>query len=169
MAPRPRRQIGIDLAGEDTAVLADQPGQGAGLLIETRDLSEEAARLGIRCPVSIFPELARRVDSSAVLVRLRDVLRATERDPKTELLRAVVLRGEQRDPPPIPTPPDAESREPLPLSTESTGKVLLYRTVTGGGERSSSLAPAPASAVSAREARCSPCRSRQVGGTYRDD
>jgi transcriptional regulator of aromatic amino acid metabolism len=85
-------------------------GQSRGLVVETRDLSEEAARLGIRCPVRMFPELARRVDSSAVLVRLRDVLRATEQDRKTELLRAVVLRGEQREPP------------------------HPYRTVMGGGD-----------------------------------
>jgi hypothetical protein len=101
-----------------------KPGHGVGLVVETRDLSEEATRLGIRCPVRIFPELARRVDSSAVLVRLRDVLRATERDPRTELLRAVVLRGEQREPPPMPRPPDADF----------VAKLLVYQTVMGGGE-----------------------------------
>jgi transcriptional regulator of aromatic amino acid metabolism len=84
--------------------------RGGFLVVETRDLSEEAARLGIRCPVRMFAELARRVDSSAVLVRLRDVLRATEQDPGTELLRAVVLRGAQPE---------------LPLA---------YRSVTGGGD-----------------------------------
>jgi hypothetical protein len=111
-----------------------KPGQSVGLLIETQDLSDEAASLGIRCPVRIFPELARRVDSSVVLVRLRDVLRATERDPRTELLRAVVLRGEQPEPPPMAKPPGAEARGPLRHEIESFGMVSLYRTLTGGGD-----------------------------------
>jgi hypothetical protein len=63
--------------------------------IEMRDLSEEAARVGLRCPVRIFPDLALRIDCAATLERIRDALRATGSDPATELMRAVALRGEQ--------------------------------------------------------------------------
>jgi hypothetical protein len=73
------------------------PSAAAVPLVEMRDLSEEAARIGILCPVRIFPDLALRIDCAATLERIRDALRATERDPQTELLRAVALRGEQPD------------------------------------------------------------------------
>jgi hypothetical protein len=65
--------------------------------IELRDLSDEAATLGFRCPVHAFPELARRVDCPALLVQIRDALRGTEGDFRTELLRSVILRGELPD------------------------------------------------------------------------
>ncbi len=63
--------------------------------IELRDVSGEAAALGMRCPVHVFPELARRVDCTALLVQIRDSLRATEGDHRTELLRSVILHGER--------------------------------------------------------------------------
>ena len=63
-------------------------------VIELLDFSEQAARLGLKCEVSIFPDLAERVDGAAALERLRDVLIATADDPATEPLRAVMLRGE---------------------------------------------------------------------------
>lgn len=74
-------------------------GRGGGKVpfIELRDVSDEAAALGIRCPVHVFPELARRVDCRALLVQIRDALRATERDHRTELLRSVILHGELPD------------------------------------------------------------------------
>ncbi len=72
-------------------------GGGKVPFIELRDLSGEAAALGMRCPVHIFPELARRIDCTALLVQIRDALRATEGDFRTELLRSVILRGELPD------------------------------------------------------------------------
>jgi hypothetical protein len=73
--------------------------QGAVPFIELRDLSDEAARIGLRCPVRIFPRLAERIDCAAALERIRDALHATVSDPKTDLLRSVVLHGEQPDVP----------------------------------------------------------------------
>jgi hypothetical protein len=75
--------------------IVGKPSQGAVPFIELRDLSEDAARIGLLCPVHIFPELAQRIDCAAALERIRDALRATDGDPKTELLRSVALRGEQ--------------------------------------------------------------------------
>lgn len=57
------------------------------------DLTELARELGYRCNVSMFPDLADKLDPRAALVRLREVLVATEDDPKTELLRGAVLQG----------------------------------------------------------------------------
>ena len=62
-------------------------------VVELRDLSAEAARLGFRCKVGIYPELAARLDTRALLARIRDALRATDQDPVMEPLRAAVLGG----------------------------------------------------------------------------
>ncbi|HKE20492.1 MAG TPA: hypothetical protein VKB80_36715 [Kofleriaceae bacterium] len=63
--------------------------------IELRDMSKLAARVGIRCPTYMFPGVADRVDGRALLAHIRDCLRATERDRATDILRAVILDGEQ--------------------------------------------------------------------------
>jgi hypothetical protein len=60
------------------------------------ELDELAARLGLKCRVSMFPSLRGRIDPEAALVRLREVLGATEQDPALDVLRAAVMRGEQR-------------------------------------------------------------------------
>jgi len=74
-------------------VLAQRPNPPFSV-VELVDLSADAAKLGFRCRVSMFPALAERVDAADVLLRIRDVLFATEGDPATARLRAVVLRGE---------------------------------------------------------------------------
>jgi len=69
-------------------------------VVEIADLSEDAARLGLRCRVTIDAALAARIDGSALLARIRDLLIATAGDPATERFQAVVLRGEQPIAPP---------------------------------------------------------------------
>jgi hypothetical protein len=63
--------------------------------IEMVDLTEVAARLGIKCGTWIFPDLAKRIDATAALERLRDVLVATMRDPAFDVFRAIALLGEE--------------------------------------------------------------------------
>lgn len=62
---------------------------------EMLDLAADAGRLGIKCVVRATTSLAARVDAVVALEKLRDALLATENDPATDLLRAVVLRGER--------------------------------------------------------------------------
>lgn len=64
-------------------------------VVETVDVSDTAAALGLRCRAVIFPELAARVGAEVALTRLRDALTATEDDPHTKILRATALRGER--------------------------------------------------------------------------
>jgi hypothetical protein len=77
-------------------------------VIELLDVTDEAARLGLRCRVAMFPSLAERVAPASVLTRLRDVLIGTAGDPATSRLCAVALTGQ--DPPrPTRTPRDIEA------------------------------------------------------------
>ncbi len=64
-------------------------------LIELIDLTELGRALGLGCRIAMSPRLADRVDSAAMLARLRDALLATEGDRALALMRAVVLRGER--------------------------------------------------------------------------
>jgi hypothetical protein len=73
----------------------DEPTSSAIPVVEMISLTDEAAELGFRCRVTITSTLAARVDPSQVLARVRDALHATIEDPGFEVLRAVVLRGEQ--------------------------------------------------------------------------
>lgn len=68
---------------------------GAVPVVETVDVAEAAARLGLRCHVVIASTLLDQVDGELVLERIRDALIATDSDPATDLMRAVALRGEQ--------------------------------------------------------------------------
>src|SRR5882762_824750 len=79
-------------------------------VVELEDLTAEAARLGLKCRVHIFPELARRIDVRATLERLRSTLLATEGDPAMQPLRSVMLAG---DAPPMPARPGALGMEKL--------------------------------------------------------
>jgi hypothetical protein len=65
-------------------------------VVEFVDLTEIAAPLGFKCRIVMSPVLADQIDAARALVRLRDVLIATDRDGTLELLRAVTLRGEPR-------------------------------------------------------------------------
>jgi hypothetical protein len=67
--------------------------------IEPVDVTDQAAALGLRCRALMFPRLAERIGAEVALGRLRDALTATDDDPATALMRAVVLRGEL--PPPL--------------------------------------------------------------------
>jgi hypothetical protein len=74
----------------------EAPDRPRGIVVEEMlDLEAEGARLGLQCPIMMTASLAARVDPVAVLERVRDVLRATDKDAATRVLRAAVLRGER--------------------------------------------------------------------------
>jgi len=108
--------------------------------IDMQDVSKIAARVGILCPVTINTELAQRVDCSALLTRIRDVLRATEGDEETELLRSVMLRGERPQAYPGPVPQtlmatqvaDALAKRPTPTREGVTAFIARTRAGIGG-------------------------------------
>jgi hypothetical protein len=64
-------------------------------VIELRELTAEAAALGIQCRVFVFPGLAERLGAETLLRRLRDAMVATDGDPATRLMHAVVMKGER--------------------------------------------------------------------------
>jgi hypothetical protein len=68
-------------------------------VLELDEIDDVAARLGLRCRVSMFPSLRERVDPGSALARLRNVLYATRGDPSLDVLRAAVLRGARPDVP----------------------------------------------------------------------
>lgn len=61
-------------------------------VVELRDLTQEAAELGLRCRVLVATD-ALGVDPRRSLERLKEVLLATADDPALELMRAAVLWG----------------------------------------------------------------------------
>jgi len=63
-------------------------------VVEMDDLTAAGATIGLRCQVTADPRITGRVDAAAALTRLRDALLATAEDPALDLLRAVVIRGE---------------------------------------------------------------------------
>jgi hypothetical protein len=65
-------------------------------VVEMVDVTEVGASLGFTCPIVCTPTLAARIDTVAMLTRYRDLLVATGRDRAFDLMRDVVLRGEQR-------------------------------------------------------------------------
>jgi len=65
-------------------------------VVELVDLTEIGAALGFKCRIVMAPDLTGRIDTAGALVRLRDVLLASDRDGALETFRAVVLRGERR-------------------------------------------------------------------------
>ena len=81
---------------------------GAFPVLEMIDLTAAAAALGLRCRVSMTPQLAARVDGAHALARLRDTLHATENDPALARLRAAALRGEAAGNPNLILPRDLE-------------------------------------------------------------
>jgi hypothetical protein len=76
----------------------DRPAPGLDV-VETIDVSAQAAELGLACRATMFPQLAAHVDAAVALARLRDALHATEDDPGMKVMRALVLRGEAPPPP----------------------------------------------------------------------
>lgn len=63
-------------------------------VIEMFEVTELAARAGLRCAVAFSSSVPAHLDRERVLARIRDALVGTDADPQTELLRAGVLRGE---------------------------------------------------------------------------
>ncbi len=63
-------------------------------VVEPHDVSEEAASLGLRCRVLMFPSLVAQLPAAAVLEKLRDALLASAGDREYETLCNFVLRGE---------------------------------------------------------------------------
>jgi hypothetical protein len=61
---------------------------------ELIDLTPQAQAIGIKCQVAMTSRLAGRIDPDRTLIKIRDALLATDEDPDTRTLRAVVLRGE---------------------------------------------------------------------------
>src|SRR4051794_41843740 len=69
-------------------VLAQAPARSDDLVVELIDLSAEAARLGFKCHVAAWPDLAAQADLTVVLEQLRGALRAIADDPAIALMRA---------------------------------------------------------------------------------
>lgn len=78
--------------------VVEQTAPPAFSVVEMLDLTEEAQRLGLNCPVRMTSTLAERVKPSVVLERVRDALQATARDPATQTLRDTILEGRARQP-----------------------------------------------------------------------
>jgi hypothetical protein len=83
-------------AGAPAPADAPAPTPAAGMIAveEVIDLTAHAAPLGIKCRVGVSSRIASRIDAPRALEHIRDALLATEDDPETRTLRAVVLRGE---------------------------------------------------------------------------
>ena len=81
-------------------VLSGRQPRTAVPVVELHDLTSAGARIGFRCTISIFPELAKRIDPDALLERIRDVLLATQGDPLLDPLRSAMLEGEPPRAPP---------------------------------------------------------------------
>src|SRR6185503_15925854 len=64
-------------------------------VVEMIDLTEVASALGFKCRTLVLPDLAKQIDVAAALRQLRTVLLTTTRDHAFDLMRAVVLCGEQ--------------------------------------------------------------------------
>jgi len=63
-------------------------------VVELDAFDELAEELGFKCTVSINRALTDQVEPRVALVKLRDVLLGTTNDPAFEVMRTVVLRGE---------------------------------------------------------------------------
>ena len=99
----------------------DRPVPGLDV-VETIDVSAQAAELGLACRATMFPKLAAHVDAAVALARLRDALHATEDDPGMKVMRALVLRGE---------PPPPATRE-LRRFEDLRGFIRRVRAGIGG-------------------------------------
>jgi hypothetical protein len=62
--------------------------------VEFIDVTEVAAALGLKCRITVSPELAHAIDVERTLERFRDALLATSRDPALLLMQTIALHGE---------------------------------------------------------------------------
>jgi hypothetical protein len=68
-------------------------------VVELVDASAEGARVGWKCRVLVFPDLARGLDPGLAVKRIHEVLVATAGDPGTELFRTIAFEGMWHAPP----------------------------------------------------------------------
>jgi hypothetical protein len=85
-----QEQTGERYTAARRAVLAQRPRVP---VVELVEVTAAGRRNGLACRVLLFPELIGRVDHDVLLRRIGEVLRATEDDPATRILREVVLHG----------------------------------------------------------------------------
>jgi hypothetical protein len=107
-----------------TKVLAQAPDRPEDdLVVELTDLSPQAARLGWKCHVAAWPDLAERADLTVVLDHLHGALRALGDDAVISVMRAAVLEGIH--------PPSAHG-SPADLMTEARQFATRVRAGIGG-------------------------------------
>lgn len=99
------------------------PREPAIPVVEMISVTDEAARLGLKCRAVITSTLVSQVAPVAVLERVRDALLATPDDPGTRVLRAAVLDGE---------PPQIGTRV-LPAWLDETRRFLARAHAGIGG------------------------------------
>jgi hypothetical protein len=105
-------------------VLAQAPDRpGDDLVVELIDLSAQAARLGWKCRVAAWPDLAARADLTVVLDHLHGALQALGNDALISVMRAAVLQGIH--------PPSAHG-SPADLMTEAGQFATRVRAGIGG-------------------------------------
>src|SRR5690242_13162142 len=87
-------------AGEGDAAGDDEPAARAVRLedidagfpvIELLDVTADAARLGFRCPIALFPEVLEQCELASVLLGLRTALIAAAGDPETARMFGVAF------------------------------------------------------------------------------
>ncbi len=80
-------------------VLAQRPDHMPGAIpsaiptVEYVDVTEVAAAVGLRCRISVAPELAHSIDVERTLRRLHETLVAAQHDPALSIMRTIALQG----------------------------------------------------------------------------
>jgi hypothetical protein len=76
-------------------VLAQRPGGLSSAIptIEFVEVSAAAARLGLKCRMTVSPTLFHEIDVDATVRRFRDILLGEPRDPSLDMLRGMALMG----------------------------------------------------------------------------
>lgn len=69
-------------------------------VVELVCLTDEAARIGLRCDVRAFPDLLAKVEVPALLTRVRDTLIRADGDRRLRRMRRAALLGESVTAPP---------------------------------------------------------------------
>jgi hypothetical protein len=78
----------------ETWSVAEEERRSSIEVVELEEHDELAAQLGFKCTVSISRALTEQVEPRDALIKLRDVLLGTTADSTLDVMRAVVLRGE---------------------------------------------------------------------------
>jgi hypothetical protein len=85
-----RRQV---VGAEDEADLPDDPSESAVPVFELVDVTEQAAKLGFKCRVLLFPSLVEAVAPAVALGSLHKLLVATAGDTETARMWSVAIGG----------------------------------------------------------------------------